>query len=180
MEEAGPTATSTWWQRAVSKEADRERLGAGERGGNLIGAAFIAAFVLVVRYLQDGLLDGFFTSGFGAAEQAAFYGSMLFGTVPNLARALTGRRNIGRLVEVLSAAVSVASWSYLLTVFPFDFGQLVALLPAGIQGSFGGAVNGLFRLLIVIGMVISVLGAAYAVVMYFYVWQELRGRGLRR
>lgn len=175
VEPAVPAAT--WWQRRVSKEADRERLGLGERIGSVIGIVFIAAFALAIRFLQDGILDGFFTPAFGAAEQAAFYGSMLFGIVPNLARAVTGRRSHGRLMDILGAAVFVAAWSYLLAVFPFDFGELVALAPAGMGPAAEWVTNGLFRLVIVIAMIISVIGAAFGAILYMHIWQELRRRG---
>lgn len=177
MEGAVPAVPSTWWQRQVSKEANRERLGTGERVGNVIAIVFIAAFAVVVRFLQEGALGDFFTPAFGAAEQAAFYGSMLFGTVPNLARALTGRRNLGRLLDIVGAAVFVAAWSFLLTTFPFDFSRLAELFPPDIQPSLDWVANGLFRLLIVIGMILSVVGAAFNSIVYIYVWQELRARG---
>lgn len=177
MEGTGPAAPSTWWQRTVSKEADRERLGRGERVGNVIAIIFIALFALAVRFLQEGWLSGFFAPAFGMVEQAAFYGSMLFGTVPSFARALTGRRSAGRLMDILGSAVFVAAWSYLLAVFPFDFGWLVALLPADVPPSLGGAANGLFRLAVVIAMIVSVIGAAYSTIMHIYVRQELRRRG---
>ena len=177
MEGAEPVgAAGSWWQRQASREAGRDRLGAGERAGNIVGIAVIAAIFLLFLHIQYNDVFGFFTSAFGPAEQLAFYGSLLFGIVPNLTRALTGSRNAGRLTDVASSIVFVVAGTYLLITFPFDFSHLIALAPDDVEARLSWVTNSLFMLLLRIVLVLSVLGAAFNAWMYLSVRDELLRR----
>lgn len=170
-----PPAPWRFWGNNVRREADRERLGIGERLGNVVGLIIIAAVALVFMDVQ-AKDQGFFTPGFGTAEQLAFYGSLLFGIVPSVVRAIFGRRNIGRLMDIINSAVFITAWSYLLTVFPFDFPRLWEYLPTALEAITSWISNDLVRLFIIIAMVITAISMVYNIIMYWEVRRELRSR----
>jgi len=170
-----PPAHGSWWDRMVMKEADRDRMGMGERIGNIIGMFFIVFVALIFIDIQ--LNDyGFFTSSFGPVEQVAFYAPLLYGLVPSLVKAATGRRNLGRLFDLIGSVLFIIAGSYLLIVFPFDFTQLLDILPAGIRPSWDWFNNDLFKALLTIGLVIGAISTVYNAILYVSVRGELRDR----
>jgi hypothetical protein len=163
------------WGSKVRKEADRERLGLGERLGNVLGLIIIVAVALIFMDVQ--VKDqGFFTSGFGTVEQFAFYGSLLFGIVPSTVRAIVGRRNLGRLMDVINSVVFITAWSYLLTVFPFDFPRLWEYLPDVLGAILSWIGNDLVKIFITIAIVITAITVVYNIIKYWEVRRELRSR----
>ncbi len=171
-----PPALWRGWGINVRKEADRERLGLGERLGNVLGLIIIVAVALMFMDVQ-AKDQGFFTSGFGTAEQFAFYGSLLFGLVPSTVRAIIGRRNLGRLMDVINSVVFMTAWSYLLTVFPFDFPRLWEYLPNALGAILSWIGNDLVKAFITIAIVITAITVVYNIIMYWEVRRELRSRG---
>jgi len=75
----------------------------GQRAGDVFGAV-VSMFVLLFFVENKVKGMGFFTSRFGPAEQALFYGSALVGVVVSLARAAYGRRNAVRSLDALLLA----------------------------------------------------------------------------
>lgn len=164
------------WGRNVRREADRERLGLLERLGNVIGPIITVAVALLFMDVQ-AKGQGFFTSGFGTAEQLAFYGSLLFGMVPSLVRASAGRRNLGRLMDIISSLVFMTAGSYLLTVFPFDFPRLWEYLPTALEAVLSWISNDMAKFFLTIAIVITAISTVYNIIMYWEVRRELRSRG---
>jgi hypothetical protein len=164
-----------WWRKRVFREADRERVGMGERIGGAIGAFFIVlVFVLLIDIQNQDV--GFFTAEFGPLEQALFYGSLLYGLFPNLLRLITGSRNLSRLADAVGSIIFVIAGSYLLIVFPFDFPALVQYLFGSASSAFSWITNDLVQVVWMIGIVISALSAAYNIPLFVSVHRELRSR----
>ncbi|NLT38555.1 MAG: hypothetical protein GXX95_10435 [Methanomassiliicoccus sp.] len=163
------------WGRYVSKEADRDRLGLLERLGNVLVPIITVAVALMFLDVQAKDL-GFFTSGFGTVEQLAFYGSLLFGMVPSLVRAIIGRRNLGRLMDIISSVVFITAGSYLLTVFPFDFPHLWEYLPTALEAILSWISNDMMKIFLTIAIVITAISTVYNIIMYWKVRRELRSR----
>lgn len=158
----------------MRREADKERMGVGERIGNVVAIAFIVFFAFLLFYLQNrGYI---FTAEFSDADTVLLYGVILFSIVPNLVRAITGRRNLGRLFDIISGLIFLVVGAYFLTKFPFHFDDLYTILPGSIQDSFSWFNDSVFRLLFQIALVITALSAAYQSVMYVLVRNELRRR----
>ncbi len=166
-----------WWFSNVRREADRDRLGLGERAGNVIGL-FITVIVALVLLDVQATDQGFFTPAFGPVEQVAFYGSLLFGAVPMIVRAVVGWRNLGRLMDTVNSVAFITAWSYLLTTFPFDFPRLWDYLPDVMGAALSWIGNDLVRFVIALAMVVTAISAAYNIIMFFAVRRELRSRGL--
>jgi len=130
-----------WWSQSGVKwgwqgqVADRDRLMPGQRAGEVFGAV-ISLLVLLFFVENQVKGTGFFTSRFGPAEQALFYGSALVGVAVSLARAAYGRRNAVRPLDALYGALLVVTALTLLRVFPFDFAHFPDLLPKAVRFAF--------------------------------------------
>jgi hypothetical protein len=164
-----------WWHRTIAREADRNRIGTGERIGNLIGIFFILLFFTVLIDVQVSEV-GFFTGEFGPLEQLLLYGSLLYGIFPALLKAFTANRNLGRLAEIIGSIIFVIAAGYLLAVFPFDVPSLMDYLfgPAG--GAFFWITNDLAKMVILFAIVVTMISLAYSVIVYLAVRNELSER----
>jgi uncharacterized integral membrane protein len=164
-----------WWHRKVVKEADHDVLRMGERIGNIIAMFFIVfvALIFINIQVQD---YGFFTGDFGLPEQIIFYGSLLYGVIPSFVRAATGRRNLGRFVDLFGSIFFILAATYLLITFPFDFTHLLDFLPSSVRPEFSWFNNDLFRLLFELAIVVSVISLVYNAILYISVRRELMSR----
>jgi hypothetical protein len=152
----------------VGRALKKDRLKLAERLGEVVGIIVIALFVLFFRENQIQN-TGFFTSKFGPTESFLFYGSALFGVVTGSARALIGRRNPVRPLEVFGALLwAWASYS-LLQVFPFNFSHLPDLLPDAIRFLMWWLTDEVARLLLIIGVIAGVAQAIYTSWLFFAV-----------
>lgn len=162
------------WTGHVRKEADKDLIGIGERVGNAIAIAFIVFFAALLYYLQGrGYI---FSPEFSDVDAVLLYGVILFGIVPNIVRAITGRRNLGRLFDIINGLLFLVVGTYFLTKFPFHFNDLYTILPDDIQDLFSWFNDAVFRLLFQIALIITALSAVYQSVMYVLVRSELRRR----
>lgn len=166
-----------WWRRTVSREADRNALGLGERIGNIIAIFFILLIFLVLIDIQVSGV-GFFTSAFGPLEQVLFYGSLLYGIFPALLRMFTANRNLGRLADLIGSVIFIIVTSYLLVVFPFDVPSLLDYVFGAASGAFLWVTNELVKFAMLFAIVVSGLSLAYNAVLYLAVREELRWRKL--
>lgn len=146
----------------------------GERIGNAVALPFIAAFVLLLFYIQGrGYL---FTAEFDSFDQALLYGSILYGIAPNLVRLITARRNLGRLLDVIGSLIFIGVGIYFLTKWPFDFGSLYLAFPSEVQFAFQWITDPIAMALLTLAIIITALSAVYNGLMYVLVGSELRRR----
>jgi hypothetical protein len=155
----------------VGRALKKDRLTLSERGGEVVGILCIALFVWFFRENQIQN-TGFFTSKFGPMESFLFYGSMLFGVVTGSARALIGRRNVVRPLEVVGALLWASASYWFLQVFPFDFSHLPDLLPDAIKFLLGWLTNDIARVLFIIGLVCAVVQAIYTTWLFLTVQRK--------
>jgi hypothetical protein len=162
-----------WWHRTVVREAGRNTIKMGERIGNIIGIFFILLFFLILIDVQVSGI-GFFTSKFGPLEQFLFYGPLLYSIFPSLLRVFTANKNLARLADIIGSVFFIIAAIELLYVFPFDFPSLVDYLFGPASDALFWVTNDLARVVIEIGILVSVVSAAYNVMLYFSVREELR------
>jgi hypothetical protein len=160
----------------VGRALKKDRLTLSERGGEVVGILCIALFVWFFRENQIQN-TGFFTSKFGPMESFLFYGSMLFGVVTGSARALIGRRNVVRPLEVVGALLWASASYWFLQVFPFDFSHLPDLLPDAIKFLLGWLTNDVAMLLLIIGVVCGVVQAVYTTWLFLTVLRRRQANG---
>ncbi len=166
----------SWFERQARKEVGRDRIPAGERGGQLIGIVIIILVALFFYYHQVNN-TGFFTADFGIDDAIIFYGALLWGIVPNLIKMITGRRNFARLFEIVGTALTIFWVLWFLNSFPFEFANLAAPLPSSIQFILSWITNDIARLLFILALIGSMIGLFFQVLYYFIVRRTLRTEG---
>ncbi len=164
---------SSWTEGVARKEAARDVLRTGERIGEGIGITII---FLIFLFFVDNQTDdtGFFTSEFGTTEMVLFYGSLLFGMVPPFLRILLGKRNQVRPVELIGNGFFIIAASYLLFVFPFDFGHLADLLPESLKFIFDWITNDIAMLLLSVVIPIVIAVSLWTAFLYIIVRDWMR------
>lgn len=165
----------SWTKRMAKKQADRDRLRNGERIGELFAALVIS---LIGSYFISLQVDktGFFTPSFGTLDAVLFYGTMFFGIVPALGRALFGRRNAIRPVDFVGSVLFIVSASWFLTHWAFDFSHFADGLPQSLRFIISWVTDGLAQALLAIALALTVLVAIWTALQYYIVRQELKAR----
>ena len=166
-------ATVPWLHNAAKKEAAKDRLKTTALIGDVIAIAAIALLTayFINSYASNG---GFFTDKFGGVEAFFFFGAAIAGLFPPALRLVLRRRNAVRPLEVVNSIFSIASIIYLLSVFPFDFTRLV---PSSLQSVFLWLTDDVARMLMTIGVLLTVFITAWTLLLYLAVKQELEQQG---
>jgi len=169
-----PAGSIPFFEGHVRKEADREVIGLGERVGSVVAIPFIVFFVLVLMYIQGrGYL---FTEEFDLVDEVLLYGTILYGIVPNVVRAVTARRNLGRLLDIIGSLLGIVAGIYFLLNWPFDFSTLYLAFPEEVQFAFMWITDPIAMFLLAVGVVISGFSVVYNGLMYVLVRNELQRR----
>lgn len=167
------TGRKGWFAGVSNARAAEDRISIGGRVGEIVGVV-ISALILLFLYANQARGVAFFTSSFGATAEFYFYGPMITGMAISVARALYGRRNPIRPLDVIQALFLAASAFWLLSVFPLDFTHLGDMFPPSIRFIFSWIPNLLGRLLFLFAGVVSLINAAYTATLYFVVRGRLR------
>ena len=154
-----------WFARHVEKEAKKDVMKLSERAGEIIGI-FCILMLLIFFITHQTSATGFFTTKFGQLEQFLFYGSLLFGIIPNIGKMIIGRKNAIRPLEAFGAIFSGIALLWLLHVFPFDFTHLTDVLPEILRLITIWISNDIAKIFMIIGIVGSFVTALYIIVLY--------------
>jgi hypothetical protein len=107
-------------------------------------------------------------------EMVLFYGVLILGMVPPFLRMFLGRRNKVRPVEIICNLFFIVATTYLLWVFPFDFGHLPDLLPTNLQFILDWITNDIAMWFMGIIIVIVTIVTVWTAFLYIAVndWQR--------
>ena len=171
-------APKNWFARRAEAEAKKDTLSYSERVGNIVGVAvgFLIVFFFVAH--QTGS-TGFFTSKFNTIEMLLFYGSLMFGIVSTALKGLFGRKNLARLVDVFGSILAAVAITWLFVVFPFDFAYFADVLPSFLRFLLEWISNDIARVLMVLGIIVTLVVAIYTAIFYVLVRRELSKPTLR-
>ncbi len=166
-----------WWSGGhVIRRVDKDRMTVGERAGEVIGT--FVSFLILLFFIDNQLRNtGFFTSRFGAVEEALFYGTWLVGALIGLARAAYGRRNAIRPFDAFNGALLAITAYWFLCVFPFNFSHFPDLLPAQVRFLVSWFSNPIARVVLVLGIIGGLASMVYNAVMYLVVRSRLHYGG---
>jgi hypothetical protein len=118
--------------KTIEEKPGREVLTAGQRFGEII--SIIVMLLVFGFFVSHQRTDtGFFAARFGAVEMFCLYGPILLSLFAPAVRALSGRRNPARPLEVATNVFMALAAIWLLLVFPFNFSHLADALPAAIR-----------------------------------------------
>jgi hypothetical protein len=161
----------------VNRRVERDRMRIGERFGEVVGV-FVSLLILLFFWENQVRGTGFFTSAFRLPEQFLFYGPAVFGVLVSLARAVYGRRNAIRPLEILQAAFLVTAAFWLYSVFPFDFAHFTDLLPGAIRPAFFWATDAVASIVLLLAGIGSLANLVYTSVLFATMRAQL-ARGLQ-
>jgi len=169
---SGAEATKNWFDRRAEAEAKKDIIPYSERVGNIVG---VVIGLLVVLYFVAHQMwsTGFFTSEFETLETLLFYGSLMVGTVSTALKGLFGRKNLVRPFEVFGYILTAVAIIWLFVVFPFDFAYLADVLPSFLRFLLQWISNDIARVLMVLGIIVTLVMAIYTVLFYVLVRREL-------
>ncbi len=162
-----------WLHNVAKKEAVKDRLKTAVLIGDVIAIAAIAILTayFINIYVSKG---GFFTDKFGGVEAFFFFGAAIAGLFPPALRLVLRRRNAVRPLEAVNSTFSIASMVYLLSVFPFDFTRLV---PPSLQSAFIWLTDDVARMLMTVGVLLTIFITAWTLLLYLAVKQVLEQQG---
>ena len=160
---------SGWMQSSVNgwnwSRPDRDRMKPGERAGDVISV--IISFLILLFFLENQMKGtGFFTARFGPTEQALFYGTWFVGAAVSLARAVVGRRNPLRPLNVVSGMLLLVTALRFLSVFPLDFAHFPDLLPEDVKFAFFWLTNPVGAIVLVFAAIGGLASMTYNGVVY--------------
>ena len=158
---------------ATWEKADREILTLPQRFGEVVTLVVTLLFLSFFAYHQAAN-TGFFTAAFGPQAMFFFYGPLLLSMAAPMTRALLGRRNPARPLEVVTNLFVAIAALWLLIVFPFNFAHLADALPTGIRFLLAWVNNDIGRIPLILQLIVCPIVALVTT------WQYLAHRRKER
>ncbi len=131
-----------------------------ERIGELFGitlATLVAAFFAFHQITSTG----FMTADFGWPDSLLLYGSFAFSIMASGARAVIGRRDRARPIELASNVFLMIASIWFLATFPFNFTHLAEPAPAFLRFILSWISNGIGWGIILLSFIGSTVAALY-------------------
>jgi len=164
-------ATENWFARHAESEAKKDAIPYSERVGNIVG--IVVGFLIVLYFVAHQMWStGFFTSKFETSEMLLFYGSLMYGIVSTALKGLFGRKNLARLFDAFGLILVAIAITWLFVVFPFDFAYLADVLPSFLRFLVQWISNDIARVLMVLGIIVTLVMAIYTAILYVFVRRE--------
>ncbi|HVB62779.1 MAG TPA: hypothetical protein VNE61_16420 [Ktedonobacteraceae bacterium] len=144
--------------KTVGEKTDKEVLTTGQRFGEFVSV--VATLLLCGFFVYHQVANtGFFTAKFGALEMFCLYGPILVSLAAPAVRAVTGRRNPARPLEVATNVFMAIAALWLLEVFPFNFSHLADALPGAIHFVLAWITNDIGKVLLILQIIIGSISA---------------------
>jgi hypothetical protein len=157
---------------ATAQKTDREILTAPQRVGEVIALVLSILLFSFFAYHQAAN-TGFFTAKFGPQAMFFFYGPMLLSMLAPVTRAVVGRRNPARPLEVATNVFLAIAALWLFNVFPFNLAHLADALPAEIRFLFWWVNDDIGRIVLILQMIVCPVVAVVTTWQYFsHLWRE--------
>jgi len=102
-----------------------------------------------------------------------FYGSLMYGILSAALKGLLGRKNLVRLFDVFGSILVAVAIAWLFVVFPFDFAYFADVLPSFLRFLLQWISNDIARVLMVLGIIVTLVMAIYTAIFYVLVRREL-------
>lgn len=119
---------------------------------------------------------GFYTSEFTELEALILLVPIFYGVLPNLLRAIIGRKNVVRPFDALGVLLFVLSALYFLSNFHFDMAHFADPLPGALRSLIDWIDEGWARIFLVIGVLGGAIGLFWTLAAYTKVRDLLAGK----
>ena len=139
------------------------------------GIAIVVFSVLMVLYFvaHQTWSTGFFTATFGTLEMIMLYGSLIALIVTAALEGIFGQRLLSRLFDVFGGIIFITiGLAWLLVVFPFEFAYFADVLPDFLRFLVQWISNDIARVLMVLGIIVTLGAAVYTPIAYGFVGKK--------
>jgi hypothetical protein len=136
------------------------------RVGELVATTIVACLVAGFYVAHLAWSTGFFTSAFTPVLATLFFASIAWTIINVAAKAITPRRDLLALVELIGASLFAGVTSWLYAVFPFNFTHLADVAPAQLQFLMNWITNDIGRILIGLILVASIIALAVSAIKF--------------
>lgn len=144
--------------KTVGEKTEKEVLTTGQRWGELISVVAMLLLFGFFAYHQVAN-TGFFTAKFGALEMFCLYGPILVSSAAPVVRAVSGRRNPARPLDVATYVFLAMAALWLLMVFPFNFSHLADALPGALHFVLAWITNEIGKVVLILQVIIGPISA---------------------
>jgi hypothetical protein len=126
----------------------------------VIAASFFTILVFGFYMAHYAWSTGFFTSGFTPLLATLFFASVLYVLVNITAKAITPRKDVLALVDLIGAllVVTVAAWIFV--AFPLNFAHVADVVPTPFQFILSWITNDIGRIIVALALLASVIAVA--------------------
>ena len=165
-----------WLSELVEEELeDYEDLSVDDR---VISIGVIMGFPLILFYLISHKMfsTGFFTATFGTLEMVLLYGTLIY-WIFTCTVLLLELKDLSRDIDSFGGLFFAAvGFAWLFVVFPFDFAYFADMLPDSLRFLVQWISNDIARVLLVLGFIVHLFLAVFAVIHRVMVRKELARR----
>jgi hypothetical protein len=142
----------------------------------VVATAFFTALVFGFYMAHYAWSTGFFTSAFTPVLAVLFFVSVLYVIVNTSTKAITPRRDVRALIELVGAVLFLVVAAWIFEAFPLNFNHVADVLPTPFQFMLSWLTNDIGRILAALVLLAAVI--AFAVDAVKLAWR-VAGRQFR-
>ena len=126
----------------------------------VVATTFFTALIFGFYMAHYALSTGFFTSAFTPSLATLFFASVLYVIVNTSAKAVTPRKDVLALVELIGAALFLTVAAWIFVAFPFNFAHIADVVPSQLQFLLSWLTNDIGRILVALVLLAAVIAFA--------------------
>jgi hypothetical protein len=139
------TVTHNHWMTGYARLAD------------VVATTFFTALVFGFYMAHYAWSTGFFTPAFTPLLASLFFASVLYVIVNSTVKAITPRKDVVALVELIGAALFVAVAEWLFVAFPLNFTHVADVVPSPFRFALSWLTNDIGRIIVVFTLLAAVI-----------------------
>jgi hypothetical protein len=126
----------------------------------VVATTFFTTLVFGFYMAHYAWSTGFFTSGFTPLLAVLFFASVLYVIVNTTAKAITARKDIVALVELVGAVLFLTVAAWIFVAFPFNFTHIADVVPVPLQFVLSWLTNDIGRIIVALVLLAAVITVA--------------------
>jgi hypothetical protein len=130
------------------------------RVSEVVATTFFTALVFGFYIAHYVMSTGFFTSSFTPLLAAIFYTSVLWTIVNVSFKAVTPRKDIVALAELVGSMLFAVTAAWFFVAFPLNFAHVADVVPGSLQFMFTWLSNSIGRIIVALIFVASIIAIA--------------------
>ena len=118
------------------------------RASEVVATTVVTILIFGFYMAHYAWSTGFFTSGFTPLLATLFFASVLYTLVNTTAKAITPRRDVLALIELVGAILFLTVAGWIFEAFPLNFTHVVDVVPGSVQFAFSWLTNDIGRIIV--------------------------------